>query len=202
MPLLRWTNLKHLTSFAIAVALSGCGLFQPPPPVDSKPDADAITDPIVLQAQAVSSPGGINVVTSDPTANAYNVFPGASFTINFNASMNRPSVERAVSLFPGQYEAASPATFGKLNLTSMCNGRWRVQNPNAFPLSFRWDTYKKPEAGVGVVPANGEALFQTSRGEKTVRLYVGNAQQSVKASNGKSCPDQLFSFTWSTDSKW
>ena len=198
---IRWANVKHLTTFAIAVTLSSCGLFQPPPPPDAKPDADAITDPIVLQAQTVSSPGGINVVSSDPAANAYNVFPGASFTINFNIPMNQPSVERAVSLFPSQYGATNPATFGKLNLTSMCNGRWRVQNPNTVSVSFQWDVYKKPEQGVGVVAANSEAFFQTSQGEKTVRLFVGNSQQNTKASTPKRCTDQLFTFDWAKDSK-
>jgi hypothetical protein len=156
---------QHWTAIILTAIITSCGVSQPPPPIVVTPDIDAITDPVVLQASSVSSPGGIVVLSSDPTANAFNVFPKSPITLTFNAEMNRSSVERSVSLFPGQYDPASnPPNLAKLNLTSMCNGRWRVQNPNAVPVSFKWDVYKKPEQGVGVVPANGEALFQTARG--------------------------------------
>jgi hypothetical protein len=164
------------------------------------PDSKEITDPAILQAAAMPNPGGLAVISSDPAQGASNVFAGSSFQIGFNARVKRGSVERAVSLFAGKYDpSGNPSTFAKLNLTSMCDGQWRVRNSNAFPISFQWDVYKKREQGVGAVPANGEAFFETSRGEKTVRLFVGNVQQSVKASNKIQCSSPLFYFNWAED---
>ncbi|MCG8351712.1 MAG: hypothetical protein MI924_28420 [Chloroflexales bacterium] len=75
----------------------------------------------------------------------------------------------------------------KLNLTSMCDGRWQVRNKNDYDITFSWDVYHRSESGSGVAKANDDVLFHTSQGSKTVRLFVNGAQVDVKASNPSSC---------------
>jgi hypothetical protein len=69
----------------------------------------------------------------------------------------------------------------------MCNGRWRVRNPNNQPVVFTWDFYQTPKRGAGIVPANQDVLFTTSPGSRTMRLFVGNMLQSTKASSLSHC---------------
>jgi hypothetical protein len=125
-----------------------------------------------------------------------------SFTVSFDTSMNRASVERAIALYPGDYAPTSnPATNTSLGLTSMCNGNWRVRNPNAFPIAFNWDVYNTPQKGVGTVPANSDVFFNTTTGSNTVRVFVGSKQQAVKATNPAACSGNLFNFAWAGDSR-
>jgi hypothetical protein len=91
---------RHWTAIILTAIITSCGVSQPPPPILATPDIDTITDPVVLQASSISSPGGIVVLSSDPTANAFNVFPKSPITLTFSAEMNRSSVERSASLFP------------------------------------------------------------------------------------------------------
>jgi len=83
-------------------------------------------------------------------------------------------------------------TDGKLHLTSMCTGRWRVRNPNSVSKDFNWDVVNGTENGTGTVPANGEVYFLTVPGHKTVRLRLGLVQdsgdlQDIKATNPVPC---------------
>lgn len=110
-------------------------------------------------------------------------------TVDFSRTMDRATVEKAFALYPGIYNVrANPATFTKLQLTSMCNGKWRVRNPNAAAISFTWDLYKTTVKGLGVVPGNSDVFFYTPTGAYTARVFVGQQQQQVKASNPTPCP--------------
>jgi PKD repeat protein len=137
-----------------------------------------------------------------PADNATGLTPLDSITIQFTSAMNKTTVERSISVYTGKYNLANnPTTFTKLQLTAMCNGKWRVRNPNTFPLSFTWDVYNTTEKGVGVVPGNTDVFFYTSTGSKTVRVFIGTQQQQVKASNATTCTDAPFTFAWNADSK-
>jgi hypothetical protein len=136
----------------LCLTLSAC--FRQPAPSDA----------------SISTNAGL-IASTLPTNGATNV-RGQKVTINFSEGMDKTSVERGFTLYAGKYDpATNPSTFAKLQLTAMCNGRWRARNPNAFPLSFNWDVYNGNEKGIGVVPANADVLFYSSVGSKTVRLF-------------------------------
>jgi hypothetical protein len=173
--------------FLVMGMLSSCFRSAPPQPVQEE---------ITPQSILATKP-----------ANGGELALGTDISVTFNEAMNTASVERAINLFPGVYNpATNPASFTKLQLTAMCDGKWRVRNTNAFPVSFNWDVYKESELGVGVVPGNSDVFFYSSlrpkTGNKTVRLFVGTQQQQVKASNNDVCTgNQPFTFSWSTDAK-
>jgi hypothetical protein len=142
------------------------------------------------------------IASTTPNDGAVGVTPLDGSTLNFTGAMNKASVERSVSVFTGKYSpTTNPTTFTKLQLTSMCNGKWRVRNPNAFPLSFIWDVYNGTEKGMGVAMASGDTFFYSSKGSNTVRVFVGNQQQQVKATNPSNCTDTPFTFVWTPDSR-
>ena len=187
--LISWRK-KIRVSWVFLVVLVACNQTPSPQAVEQETSTG---DPAILTARVLASPGGLEVISSKPAANSYDVFPGASISLEFSSSVNGNSAQAAISLFVGRYDPNSnPSIFTKLNLTSMCDGQWRVRNPNGFPVSFNWDVYKTPERGVGVVPPNADAYFQSSTGQNTVRLYVGTVQQSVKAANNTKCSSQSF----------
>jgi len=186
--------------FAVLTAiLTACGA--------GAPQSQAQGDSLGLEAlpapssQILRAQDNASVVRTTPAEGATGVATSAGLQLEFAQAANRSSVETAFALFPGKYDlSANPATFTKLGLTSMCNGRWRVRNSNASPISFAWDAYSTTERGVGVVPGNTDVFFSSSLG-KTVRVFVGTAQQNVKASNPAVCTTSDFSFTWSADDK-
>ncbi len=80
----------------------------------------------------------------------------------------------------------------KIKLTSICNGLWRVRNPNAVSKDYNWDVLFGSENGTGTVPANGEIYFNTIPGLKIVRLRLGLIQgigvlQDIKMTNPTPC---------------
>ncbi len=138
-----------------------------------------------------------SVQSSSPKDGAFGVPFNSGIRLTFTDAMNKSSVEMGVSLFPAAYDSnGNPSQFTKLQLTAMCNGRWRVRNPNAVPISFTWDIYKTTEKGVGVAPANSDVFFYTTTGSKTARVFVGTQQQQVKASNSSACTGPAFAFSW------
>jgi hypothetical protein len=138
-------------------------------------------------------------VSSNP-ANGTTVSPTTPIVLTFDTAMNPQSVQDASALYVGNYSAVTnPTTWTNLQLTAMCDGRWRVRNSNAFPLAFTWDVYGKTEKGLGVAAPSGDTFFYTSKGSKTVRLFVNNKQQGVKASNSTVCTDAPFTFVWNAD---
>jgi Bacterial Ig-like domain len=170
----------------LLLSLSAC--FRQPTPVD----------------ESISSNAGL-IASTLPINGATNI-RGQKVTINFSEAMDKASVEQGFSLFAGKYNpATTPSTFAKLQLTAMCDGRWRVRNTNAFPLSFTWDAYKEKEEGIGVAPANTDTFFYTAlrpkTGNKTVRVFVNGQQQQVKANNTTACTSPAYTFEWSTDAK-
>ncbi|RIH78721.1 Lamin Tail Domain protein [Calidithermus terrae] len=147
--------------------------------------------------------GGTPVVLSTvPAAGAVGVRPDRPVSVTFDEAMDADPTQTAVSVFPGRYDPASnPASFDRLRLSSVCNGKWRVRNPNPQPISFSWDVFRTPQKGVGVVPAGGEVFFYTSRGMPgTTRIFVGGVQQDVKAAFPGACPPREEQFAWSADS--
>jgi hypothetical protein len=170
--------------FGIAAVLSACNLGQPAP---QNPEVNAV-NPV---SSGIISQGVTGVTSGLP-----------SFTMSFNTGMNHDSVERAIALYPGDYAPTSnPATNTNLGLTSMCNGNWRVRNPNTVPIAFNWDVYNTTQKGVGTVPANSDVFFNTTTGSNTVRVFVGSKQQATKATNPAACSSNPLSFVWSGDSK-
>jgi Bacterial Ig-like domain len=156
----------------------------------------APTDDLPLDATA-----GLLVSTS-PGNNRRGIAPAAKIRVTFSESMNQAASGQAVNIFVGKYSpSTNPTSFGAPSLTAICNGKWKVQNTNASQLSFTWDVQNSTEKGVGVVPANGETFFYTSKGSKTVRLFVNSVQQQAKASVATACASQEWSLSWSTDGK-
>jgi hypothetical protein len=195
---------KYFVTALLGLLLIACGV--PPAPAPSTtvqvPDIVSITEPAVLNATSLESQGGIKVLSSEPTQDAAYVSTEAPFVVSFNTPVKRSLLERGVNLFSGRYDTrANPQGFQKLNVTSICNGRWRVTNPNSAPISFKWDIYKSLEQGIGVVPPQSDVLLQTNKGSKTFRLFVDAAAQSVKASNNKPCTTPMFGFVWDADGK-
>jgi Palmitoyl protein thioesterase len=158
------------------------------------------------QGSEVNTQAGGLVLSTSPVLSASNMFVDTTIEVKFSEAMNQALTGRAISVFTGTYAPASnPANFSKLQLTAMCDGKWRVRNSNAFPLSFNWDVYQGSELGVGVVPANSDAFFygglRPQTGNKTVRLFVNGQQQQVKANNTNTCNPENWSATWSADGK-
>ncbi len=185
MSFIRRRLLLVVCFILLASLLAACFRAAPPQPV---------------QEEEALSPQSI-ILTQPANGGALSL--GSDISVTFNESMERTSVERAISIFSGVYDPSkNPATFTALQLTSMCNGRWRVRNPNTFPLSFNWDIYlKQDEKGVGVVPASSDVFFTTSPGSRTVRLFVGTTQQQVKATNPAACKSEIWTSGWSADDK-
>jgi hypothetical protein len=117
--------------------------------------------------------------------------PTQAVTMQFTSAQPRADIERRFTLLRGSFTADSAALPAKLGLTAMCNGRWRVRNPNATTAVFVWDVYKTAERGSGIVPANSDVFFETSNGQKTVRVFVGGVQHNTKAANLNACSGAL-----------
>jgi WD40 repeat protein len=95
----------------------------------------------------------------------------------------------------------TPASLQRLRLTSVCSAdltvirRWRVRNSNPYEVTFTWDVYHTTQTGTLTIPAaNGgtpaEVFFETQtvpNTSNTVRIFVDDAQQDVKASSGAVC---------------
>ncbi len=71
--------------------------------------------------------------------------------------------------------------------------RWRVRNPNPFPLTVTWDVYQANPAQTGTVfvtaasgSTQGEVFFETQTipGANTTRIFVNGQLQDTKASSG------------------
>ena len=143
----------------------------------------------------------LGIVISTPVIGG-TLLPEEDFSLTFSQAMNRSTVETAINLFPGSYDpATNPTIFNKLQLTSVCDGKWRVRNPNSFPLSFRWLIVNTTTKGVGVVPGNSDVFFYTPTGPNSVRVLVGTQGQQTKTTNLIACTGAPFTFTWNSTSK-
>lgn len=86
-----------------------------------------------------------------------------------------------------------------LILTSVCSDnpdlqrRWRVRNPNPFPVNYTFEVYPNVQTGAGVAPP-GDSFFFTNTipGPNTTIIRWqdenGQTRQTVKASSGEQCP--------------
>ena len=116
--------------------------------------------------------------------------------------MDKPSVQRSLSLFTGTYDpTTNPSTFKKLQLTFTCNGKWKVTNLNRVPISFTWSTDGTNEQGLGVVPANNSTFFYSLTNGNKARVFVNTLLQDVEPSNQDPCNTPKGNFVWSEDSK-
>lgn len=75
-----------------------------------------------------------------------------------------------------------------LNLTSICNGFWRVNNPNDYQVNFTWDVYNSSQSGSKILSANQETYFNTDGGQETARIFVNNNLVDSQANNQTPCP--------------
>jgi hypothetical protein len=182
-------------TFSLAAALTACWSATPQPIISttrSLNDAFQITNVQAFNT-GVNSQGATGATASS-----------TGISINFDQAVNRASVEQSVNIFEGEINHdtnPTPNQFTKLGLTSMCNGYWRVRNPNTVPISFTWDVFKTPENGAGVVQANSDTFFTSSLNADTIRVHVNNKQQQVKAKNPAACTSSALSFAWAADSK-
>ena len=85
-----------------------------------------------------------------------------------------------------------------LNLTSMCSDtpeeqrRWRIRNPNRFPVEVQWQVYgTDQQATVMAPPGDSSFVTETCRGPNTTKITWydarGRRNHRVKASGGASC---------------
>jgi hypothetical protein len=185
-------KIKPLFYLLAILLLSSC--FRQSPPTQAIDSTDATT------ARAVK------VVIPQPITPDYVPTLKLGLQLSFGEAMNQTSVQTSFGLFSGEYKPnANPAKYEKLELSSVCNGTWRVKNKNPFPLSFTWEIFKGTESGLGVVAANGEAYFytglRTGQGKNRARLYVSGKHQRDEDSKDIACTTQPFDFSWSSDSK-
>ncbi len=180
-------------TLSLAAALTACWSVTPQPIIST---TQSINDAFQIAGVQAFNTGVNSQGATGATASSTGI------SINFDQAVDRASLERAISVFDGEVNnATNPATSTALGLTSMCNGSWRVRNPNATPISFTWDVYKTTQNGAGVVPANTDAFFTSSLGANTVRVFVKGVQQQTKATNPAACTSSALSFAWATDSK-
>jgi len=77
----------------------------------------------------------------------------------------------------------------RIQLTAMWDGHWRVRNPFPTDTHYTWRVAGTSETGSGHAAACRDDFFDTTRGPKTVILYVGGTQVDVKASSPLPPPD-------------
>lgn len=171
-----------MLALALAAALTACP--QTPP---------ANPDPQIVNASIVGLPGSSTPIASNASS-------GVKF--EFNTPMNRNSVEQAINLYPGVYDPnVASNTLPNLQLSAVCDGTWRVTNPNPRPSSFTWSVNQSIEQSVGVVSGNSQTSFNTSKGSKTLNLLVKDRLQASLASSATACTSSLNGFNWASDSK-
>jgi hypothetical protein len=172
-----------MLALALAAALTACP--QTPP---------ANPEPQIVNASLVRLAGG----SSTPIAS--NASSGVKF--EFNTPMNRSSVEQAINLYPGVYDPnVASSTLPNLQLSAVCDGTWRVTNPNPRPSSFTWSVNQSTEQSVGVVAGNSQLSFSASKGSKTLNLLVKDRLQASLASSATPCTSSLNGFNWASDSR-
>jgi hypothetical protein len=199
------SKIKLLAPITLLVVLfAALAACSPQKSTLTLPEEDSILNLAPLPApgmDALTPQSDGVVIKATPSDGSTGVSLTSSFQFEFSKSMDQVNTETAYALYPGFYNpAANPATFTPLNLTSMCNGKWRVRNPNTAPISFQWDGYGTAERGVGVVAGSSDVFFNSNLGD-TVRLFVGTKQQSAKASNSTTCGPRDFTANWSPNSK-
>ena len=67
---------------------------------------------------------------------------------------------------------------------------WRIRNTNDVEVPFTWDVYGSSEGGNGTIPANSDVYFNTTLGDKTVRIFVYGQLVNTKA-GGSVCKVDL-----------
>jgi hypothetical protein len=131
------------------------------------------------------------LVTSVIPAHNAEVLVNQTISLKLSGSVQPADLERRFVLLPSVVTDVSSDFPTKLGLTAMCNGRWRVRNPNPKAAVFVWDVYKTTERGSGIAPANSDVFFETTPGQKTVRVFVGGIQHNTKAANTTTCTGAL-----------
>ncbi len=172
---------KYILTIGLAVFLSACGLFNTQP-------EDELPNISQIQNTPIPNPIMSSLVSAVTPTHASLTTPKTPITVQFTQPQIPATIGRAFSLLTGTY-TTTPTT--KLGLTSMCNGRWRVRNPNSSHVIFTWDIYNPAgnnrEEGNGIVPAGSDVYFTTKNGQKTARVFVENQQHNVKAANLTPC---------------
>jgi hypothetical protein len=101
--------------------------------------------------------------------------------IKFSEPMLDASVQQALSIYEGEYNPffVTPQTWQRPTLTSECDGRFKINNPNPFDLSFTWKIMKSVEEGQGFVKANTSAYINTSQGMKMLEIYFNQTDPNA-----------------------
>lgn len=159
---------RGLFVLGVSLVLVACGSSQPRPQpptaevprVMPKPNGQHKLGASVLPRSGVRAASPSNYITSvgvnlswggDPNQVSIAVELGFAEPLDAEDAAN---AEQALGLFPGAYApTANPASFTPLQLAAVCDGRWRVTNPNDKALSFRWEVENSTERGLGTVPA-------------------------------------------------
>ena len=170
-------STKYILTIGLAVLLSACGLFN----TQSEDELPNVTQ---IQNTPIPNPIMSSLVIAVTPTHASLTNPETPITIQFTQPQIPTTIERGFSLLTGTY-TTTPTT--KLGLTSMCNGRWRVRNPNAIHVVFTWDIYNITQRGSGIAVAGKDVFFNTTLGSNTVRIFAGGVQQNVKATNPATC---------------
>ncbi len=135
------------------------------------------------------NPAESKVVSQKPTN-------GPTLEVSFNGEVYSAAAQEGICHIQG------------IEFTSVCSDnpgrrRWRVRNPNPFPVFVTYNVYGTsqsrsfylPKAGKGVVKFEGapekEYRFFTTQnvgGANTTKIYYGDGQQLTKASGNQICP--------------
>ena len=129
--------------------------------------------------------------------------------IKFSEPMLDSSIKQALTIYEGEYNPffIMPTNWQRPTLSSECDGRFKISNPNPFDLSFTWKIMQSVETGQGFVKANSSAFINTSQGMKMLEIYFNqiepNATQAWQAREIMSqtpCPI-AWSLNWSAGIK-
>jgi hypothetical protein len=136
-----------------ALVLSSCGL-------QGKPEVTA--------DQEIGTQVGLQVVATNPAPGSQG--SPTEVRVSLNGALRRGTVQQGAFLYTGTFSTTNPDRHKKLVLNAVCKGYWRVRNPNAFPLSFRWEGTQ--EKSFGVVEGGKNTFFYAAPSSRTVKLFV------------------------------
>ena len=139
---------------------------QVPMTITASDNIDVVTV-TVNGAPATESGGDVFHYTADGISGSFNTFVVVAMDPMGNA------VTQTVHYGQG----------GKITLTAMWDGYWRVRNPYTNSYDFTWQVVDSSENGSGTVVSNSDAFFSTTLGPKTVVLLIDATEVDRKKSS-------------------
>ncbi len=135
-----------------------------------------------FQWSSTSGDGGTGTVNANSTQTFNSDFSSQTVTVKYTYG----DVERTIEM------QDDVCTAPDLSLAFICGYPsdttlfWKVTNNNDFAVVFTWNVDGETENGGGSVAANSTVNFETSTGNKTVKLFV-LGQQVDQANSGDAC---------------